>query len=483
MPTLDERTNPELTDFTPAVLVDAAADGRRRSCWRWAGIAAVRCSTRPRTAGSSSCCRDAGRAVGRLAVLRRWRQSIAQPQPEHVDADRHRRRRRLRLQRGRDDRAERVPGIVPRARSRRRVLRGGRGHRVADAARARCSSCARARQTSAAIKALLGLAPKTARRLRDDGTEEDVPLAHVHVGDRLRVRPGEKVPVDGVVIEGRSSVDESMLTGEPIPVEKATGERVIGATINGTGSLVMRAEKIGADTVLCADRADGRAGAAFARADAADGGRRVVLVRAGRGRDRGRRRSSSGGSSVPSRPGSTALINAIAVLIIACPCALGLATPMSIMVATGRAATCRRAVQGRRGDRAPAQDRHADRRQDRHADRGQAGVPRGRRAGHSEDEVLRLAASLDQGQRASARRRDRRRGARAQPDARQPGRLRVITGIGVRGRVDGARSWPRQHRVDASRSASTRAARARRRAACGEGASVVFVARDQQSRD
>src|SRR5437867_9719468 len=105
-------------------------------------------------------------------------------------------------------------------------------------------------QTSAAIRSLLGLQAKTARRIRSDGTEEDIPLTDVHIGDTLRVRPGEKVPVDGVVTEGRSSVDESMLTGEPIPVEKVAGARVIGATINGTGSLVVRAEKIGGETVL-----------------------------------------------------------------------------------------------------------------------------------------------------------------------------------------------------------------------------------------
>jgi Cu+-exporting ATPase len=105
-------------------------------------------------------------------------------------------------------------------------------------------------QTSTAIRALLGLQPKTARRIAADGTEEDVPLTGVHIGDVLRVRPGEKVPVDGVVTEGRSSVDESMLTGEPIHVEKVPGAKVIGATINGTGSLVMRAEKIGSETVL-----------------------------------------------------------------------------------------------------------------------------------------------------------------------------------------------------------------------------------------
>jgi len=192
--------------------------------------------------------------------------------------------------------------------------------------------------TSAAIKALLGLAPKTARRLRDDGTEEDVPLAHVHIGDRLRVRPGEKVPVDGVVLEGRSSVDESMLTGEPIPVEKSPGEHLIGATINGTGSLVMRAEKIGAETVLA----------------------QIVQMVALAQRSRAPLQRMADAVSFwfvlavgaialttffvwgffgPSPSWVYGTINAIAVLIIACPCALGLATPMSVMVATGRAAT------------------------------------------------------------------------------------------------------------------------------------------------
>lgn len=105
-------------------------------------------------------------------------------------------------------------------------------------------------QTSAAIKSLLGLTPKTARRLRDDGTEEDVPLTHIHVGDRLRIRPGEKVPVDGTVLEGRSAVDESMLTGEPLPVTKQAGDKVIGATLNTSGALVMVAERVGAATML-----------------------------------------------------------------------------------------------------------------------------------------------------------------------------------------------------------------------------------------
>ena len=134
-----------------------------------------------------------------------------------------------------------------------------------------------------AIRALLGLAPKTARVVREDGAEEDVPLEQVAVGDRLRVRPGEKVPVDGVVLEGASTVDESMITGEPIPVEKAAGDRVTGGTVNGTGGFVMRAERVGGDTLLAPDRPDGRRGAAQPRADPAARRRGLALVRAGRG--------------------------------------------------------------------------------------------------------------------------------------------------------------------------------------------------------
>src|ERR1051325_7202609 len=192
-------------------------------------------------------------------------------------------------------------------------------------------------QTGAAIKALLGLAPKTARRLRQDGQEEDVPLDEVHVGDRLRVRPGEKVPVDGVVLEGARSVDESMITGEPIAVEKRANDRVVGATVNGTGSFVMRAERVGSETLLAqivqmvAEAQRSRAqiqkladvvSSYFVPA--------VVLIAA----------ITFVVWSVwgPEPRMAHGLVNAVAVLIIACPCALGLATPMSIMVATGRAA-------------------------------------------------------------------------------------------------------------------------------------------------
>ncbi|MBI3803695.1 MAG: heavy metal translocating P-type ATPase [Nitrospirae bacterium] len=193
-------------------------------------------------------------------------------------------------------------------------------------------------RTSSAIRALLGLAPKTARRLREDGTEEDVPLDAVHPGDRLRVRPGERIPVDGIILEGSSAVDESMITGEPVPVEKGPGSRVTGGTINGTGSVIMRAERVGADTLLArivrmVSEAQ-RSRAPIQRlADVVSGYFVPIVVAA---------------SVVtfliwwtvgPEPRLAHAIVNAVAVLIIACPCALGLATPMSIMVATGRGAT------------------------------------------------------------------------------------------------------------------------------------------------
>ena len=193
-------------------------------------------------------------------------------------------------------------------------------------------------RTGAAIRALLGLAPKTALRLNADGSESEVPLEQVLVGDRLRVRPGEKIPVDGTVVEGNSSVDESMLTGEPIPVEKIAGEKVIGATINGTGSLVIEADRVGADTMLS----------------------QIVQMVANAQRSRAPIQKLAdvvAGYFVPAvvvvaiatfivwawigpEPAMAfAIINAVAVLIIACPCALGLATPMSIMTATGKGAS------------------------------------------------------------------------------------------------------------------------------------------------
>ena len=193
-------------------------------------------------------------------------------------------------------------------------------------------------QTSAAIKALMGLSPKTARRIQANGTEEDVPLVNIHIGDSLRVRPGEKVPVDGVVLEGESAVDESMLTGEPVPVTKRPQDKVIGATINAGGSLVIRAEKIGSQTVLSqivqmVAQAQ-RSRAPMQRLADVVASYFVVIV------------VSIAivtllvwGFFGPQPSWVYGFVNAVAVLIIACPCALGLATPMSIMAATGRAAT------------------------------------------------------------------------------------------------------------------------------------------------
>jgi Cu+-exporting ATPase len=193
-------------------------------------------------------------------------------------------------------------------------------------------------QTSSAIKKLLGMAPKSARRLRDDGSEEDVPLEHVLVGDRLRVRPGEKVPVDGVVLEGSSHVDESMVSGEPLPVEKRAGDRVVGATVNGTGAVVMRAEKVGSDTLLArivamvAEAQRSRAPIQKLADVVASYFVPVVMLVA--------IATFAVWALVGPEPRMAhALINAVAVLIIACPCALGLATPMSIMVATGKGAS------------------------------------------------------------------------------------------------------------------------------------------------
>ncbi|MHA6790273.1 copper-transporting P-type ATPase [Pseudomonas bijieensis] len=193
-------------------------------------------------------------------------------------------------------------------------------------------------QTSAAIKSLLGLSPKTARRINADGQEQDIPLSHVHRGDHLRIRPGEKVPVDGTVLEGESAVDESMLTGEPVPVIKRAGDSLIGATINTHGSLVMTAQKVGAETVLAqivqmVARAQRSKAPMQRMADVIAGyfvmGVIAIAVL-----------TFFGWGLLGPEPGWVfGLINAVAVLIIACPCALGLATPMSIMVSTGKAAS------------------------------------------------------------------------------------------------------------------------------------------------
>jgi Cu+-exporting ATPase len=185
---------------------------------------------------------------------------------------------------------------------------------------------------------LLGLAPKTARRIQPDGAETDIPLDQVHPGDRLRVRPGEKVPVDGIVVEGASAVDESMLTGEPIPVEKTSGDRVTGATVNGTGSLIIEAERVGAETLLArivrmvSDAQRSRAPVQELADQVAAYFVPVVIAVA-------ILTFFAWSLWGPEPRLAHALVNAVAVLIIACPCALGLATPMSIMVAMGKGAT------------------------------------------------------------------------------------------------------------------------------------------------
>ena len=252
-------------------------------------------------------------------------------------------------------------------------------------------------QTSAAIKSLLGLAPKTARRIAPDGTEEDVPLNQVHVGDQLRVRPGEKVPVDGVVVEGVSAIDESMLTGEPLPVTKRVGDKTIGATMNTSGSLVIRSEKVGSQTVLAqivqmVAQAQRSKAPMQRMADVVAAYFVVVVI--------GIALTSffAWGFFGGERGWLLGLINGVSVLIIACPCALGLATPMSIMVATGRGAT-----QGILFRDAAAIERMC--KVDTLIVDKTGTLTEGRPtfeqaiavSGTTRDEVLRLAASLDQG--------------------------------------------------------------------------------------
>ena len=252
-------------------------------------------------------------------------------------------------------------------------------------------------QTSAAIKSLLGLAPKTARRINSDGSEEDVALTHVHVGDLLRVRPGEKVPTDGAVTEGSSAVDESMLTGEPMPVTKRVGDALIGATLNTSGSLVMRSQKIGSQTVLSqivqmVAQAQRSKAPLQRMADTVAGYFVMTVVSIAL------LTFLVWGFFGPEPSWVYGLINAVAVLIIACPCALGLATPMSIMVATGNAAT--QGVLFR--DAAAIENfRKIDTLIVDKTGTLTEGKPAFERAiaaaGFSEHEVLGLAASLDQG--------------------------------------------------------------------------------------
>ncbi|MGE0784463.1 MAG: heavy metal translocating P-type ATPase [Sandaracinaceae bacterium] len=333
-------------------------------------------------------------------------------------------------------------------------------------------------QTGDAIRKLLSMGAKTARRVNDDGTESDVALEDVAVGDRLRVRPGEKVPVDGEVLEGRSTVDESMVTGEPVPTRKEIGDAVIGATLNGKGALLIRADKVGSDTLLA----------------------RIVTMVADAQRSRAPIQKLADvvssyfvpaviGSAVitfivwalvgPAPAMTHAIINAVAVLIVACPCALGLATPMSIMVATGKAASSgvlfknAEAIEVVRDVDTLLVDKTGTLTEGR-----PALVTVEPAEGVAEDELLRVAASLERGSEhplaEAIVRGAEERGARG-GEARE---FDAVTGKGVRGTVDavsvalGNAAMMREVDVDAS------PLEARAEALRAEGQTVMFVAID-----
>lgn len=335
-------------------------------------------------------------------------------------------------------------------------------------------------QTSAAIKSLLDLTPKTARRINADGTEEDVPLTHVHQGDLLRVRPGEKVPVDGTVEEGSSSIDESMLTGESLPVSKRSGDKVIGATMNTSGSLVIRAEKVGSATVLAqivqlVVQAQRSRAPMQRMADLVAGYFVMAVVAIALAT------LIVWGLFGPQPSWVYGLVNAVAVLIIACPCALGLATPMSVMVATGRGATQgvlfrdAAAIENLRKVDTLIVDKTGT------LTEGRATFEQAVAVGDTTaEELLRLAASLNQGSEHPL--------AHAIVNAARERNLRLSTvndfesgsGIGVRGQVDakqlvlGNTALMQQENVDVA--AMTEAAESMR----AKGASVMFLASDGQ---
>lgn len=335
-------------------------------------------------------------------------------------------------------------------------------------------------QTSAAIKSLLGLAPKTARRIDEQGEESDVPLSHVHVGDLLRVRPGEKVPVDGTVVEGRSAVDESMLTGEPVPVVKSPGDKLIGATMNTNGALIMRSERVGSATMLAQIvqmvALAQRSRAPMQRmADQVAGYFVVAVVSIAL------LTLLVWGLFGPEPRWVYGLVNAVAVLIIACPCALGLATPMSIMVATGRGATGgvlfrdAAAIENLRKIDTLIIDKTGTLTEGRPA--FERVVPA---AGQTQDQVLRLAASLDQGSEhplaAAIVQAARERGLELQ----KPQDFESGSGIGVRGRV-GDRQLALGNTVLMEQSgASVDALKEQAEALRAQGASVMYLAADGQ---
>jgi Cu+-exporting ATPase len=333
-------------------------------------------------------------------------------------------------------------------------------------------------QTSAAIKALLGLAPKTARRIKPDGAEEDIPLTHVHIGDTLRVRPGEKVPVDGTVLEGESALDESMLTGEPLPVTKRPDDKLIGATINTSGSLIMRADKIGAQTML-SQIVQMVANAQRSRApmqrlaDIVAGYFVVVVV--------GIALLTLLGWGIfgPQPSWVYGFVNAVSVLIIACPCALGLATPMSIMAATGRAATQgilfrdAAAIESLRKIDTLIVDKTGTLTEGKPAfDRVVAA------SGFSEQEVLRIAAGIDQGSEHPLAHAIVAEANRRGLFLDKPETFESSSGIGVRGTLAGRRIALGNTALMDAEKVDWHDLAGQAEALRGEGASVMYLASD-----
>ncbi len=333
-------------------------------------------------------------------------------------------------------------------------------------------------QTSAAIKSLLGLSPKTARRIGAGGTEEDIPLSNVHVGDMLRVRPGEKVPVDGVVTEGSSALDESMLTGEPLPVTKRVGDKLIGATLNTSGALVMRSEHVGSATMLSqivqmVAQAQRSKAPMQRMADVVAGyfvyGVVVAAVLT----------FFAWGFFGPQPSWVFGLINAVSVLIIACPCALGLATPMSIMVATGRGATQgvlfrdAAAIENLRKVDTLVIDKTGTLTEGRPAFDSVVAA-----TGFDGDEVLRLAASLDQGSEHPLAETIVRAAKDKNMTLGKPENFDSGSGIGVKGQVDGKQlalgNTTLMQQINIAVDAMLQQAEALR----AEGASVMYLAVD-----
>jgi len=333
-------------------------------------------------------------------------------------------------------------------------------------------------QTSGAIKRLLGLAPKTARRVNPDGTEKDIPLDQIRVGDSLRIRPGEKVSADGVVIEGRSSVDESMISGEPLPVEKEPGSKVVAATVNATGSLLIRAEKIGGDTLLAQivrmvgeaqrtrapiERMVDQVSRYFVPA--------VVLV-------------SLLTFAIWSLWGSEpklahAVVNAVAVLIIACPCALGLATPMAVMVGVGKGAE--NGILIKNAEALEVLERVDTLVVDKTGTLTE-GKPRLASAepasGFTSDQILQIAAALEQGSEhplAAAIVKGAEETKLTIPSAQD---FQSVTGKGVTGTVDGRKAALGNASLMADHGVNVSASQARIEELRGEGQTVMHLALD-----